>query len=176
MKKILMIILILILSMLSCEKSFDPYKSDVDCPCNSENNPVNLVFKYGISGKNVLNTFEGTYTKDMVVDPSITICLELTAGELDTIYSKMLQIDFFNYPDTFHVPLVSDTVAVVTPHSTYYFDVESGQRRKEIFWEDELLNADTDAEKLRELIHLIVNTIHSREAYKNLPEPRGGYC
>ena len=33
----------------------------------------NLISKYGVRAKNELNTFEGTYTKDMVMDPSITV-------------------------------------------------------------------------------------------------------
>ncbi len=54
----------------------------------------NLIFKYGIFAKNELNTFDGTYTKDMVQDPSITVELSLSEEELDSIYEKMAECRF----------------------------------------------------------------------------------
>ena len=51
----------------------------------------------------ILDTFKGTYTKDMVMDPSITVPLSLSEEEMDRIYQKMVEIDFFNYPDKFSV-------------------------------------------------------------------------
>ena len=56
----------------------------------------NLIFKYGVRARNELNTFNGTYTKDMVMDPSITVNLSLSKEELDRIYQKMIKIDFFD--------------------------------------------------------------------------------
>lgn len=57
--------------------------------------PFNLIFKYGIGMKNELNTFEGTYTKDMIMNPSITIDFSLSDEELNKIYKRMIKMDFF---------------------------------------------------------------------------------
>jgi hypothetical protein len=136
----------------------------------------NLIFKYGIFAKNELNTFNGTYTKDMVSDPSITVELSLTEEELDSIYEKMIEIDFFNYPDKFSiVPSPNDLVRMVTPYSSYYFKVQYDSRIKELRWEDEILNPDIQADKLMELINLIRDIIESKDEYKELPEPTSGY-
>ena len=137
----------------------------------------NLIFKYGVGARNVLNTFEQTYTKDMVIDSSITADLSLTKEELDTIYQKMTEIDFFDYPDTFSV--VSDAeeiVGTITPYSSYYFKVEYDSNLKELWWNDNIFpDYDEEAHKLRELIKLIREIIESKEEYKNLPPPTGGY-
>jgi len=144
-------------------------------PTRGESN-FNLIFKYGVGAKNELNTFEGTFTKDMVSDSSITVNLSLTEEELDRIYQKMLEIDFFAYPDRFSVSTPPGaSVGVVTPYSSYYFKTEYDSKIKELWWDDETINEDEKADKLRELIQLVRDIIESKEEYKELPEPKSGY-
>jgi len=136
----------------------------------------NFIFKYGVTGRNTLDTFQGTFTKDMVMDAAITIELTLSGEEMAGIYQKMSEIDFFNYPDKFTVTVPpGELIGMVTPHSSYYFKVEHKSGTKELKWEDEITNPDERAGKLRELINFIRNIIESREEYKQLPEPRSGY-
>jgi len=136
----------------------------------------NLIFKYGVGAKNELNTSQGTYTKDMVMDPSITVNLPLSKEELDRIYHKMDEIDFFGYPDQFSVSVSpGESVGMLTPYCSYYFRVEYDSKVKELWWEDNIINQDKKAEKLRELITLIRDIIESKEEYKQLPPPKGGY-
>jgi len=142
----------------------------------AEVSSFNLIFKYGVTARNELNTFEGTYTKDMVMDPSITINLSLTEEELDRIYQKIVEIDFFDYPDEFSVPVEEgELVTIVTPYSSYYFKVEYDSSIKELRWEDEIMNPNDEANKLRELIQLIRDIIELKEEYKELPAPTSGY-
>ena len=147
--------------------------------CNAPPPPqtgFNLIFKYGVGAKNELNAFEGSYTRDMVQDPSITVNLSLSQEELDMIYQKMVEIDFFDYPDKFSVPIPPDgMVTSVTPYSSYYFKVEYDSKVKELRWEAEIINKNEEADKLRELIKLIRDIVESREEYKKLPTPTGGY-
>ena len=136
----------------------------------------NLIFKYGVGAKNELNTFNGTYTKDMVMDPSITVNLSLSKEELDRIYQKMVEIDFFDYPDEFKVTVFPwQSKGLRTPYSSYYFRVEYDSKTKELSWKDNILTNDRRAEKLRELIELIRDIIESKEEYEKLPPARGGY-
>ena len=136
----------------------------------------NLEFRYGVTAGNILDTFEGTYTKDMVIDPPVTVDLSLSAAEKEMIYEKMVEIDFFDYPDEFsvNVPL-GKMIGRVTPYSSYYFRVEHDSQVKELRWDDEITNLDEKAERLRELITLIRNIIESKEEYQELPEPTSGY-
>ena len=136
----------------------------------------NLIFKYGVGARNELNTFDGTYTKDMIMDPPITVNLSLSREELDRIYHKMIEINFFGYPDEFSVSIPpGQSVGMVTPYCSYYFRVEYNSKVKELWWEDNIINQDEKAEKLRELIKLIKDIIESKEEYKKLPSPSSGY-
>jgi hypothetical protein len=168
MKKALVLIACLILSSMflsatGCEKQ------------SSKESEFNFIFKYGVGARNVLDTFNDTFTKDMVLAPSISIDLALNAAEMESIYQKMVEINFFNYPEEFKVTPEGDLIGTVTPYSSYYFKVEYKSGIKELKWEDEITNPNEQADKLRELINLIKNIIESREEYKELPEPSGGY-
>lgn len=146
----------------------------------SESRPAdfNLVFKYGYGtiNKNVLNTFNGTYTWDMVVDPPITIDFSLSDEDMDRIYQKMVEIDFFCYPGEFAIPLPEEgIVGMGTPYQGYYFMVECDNKVKVLRWEDKITNKNEEADKLRWLTGLIISLIESKDEYWELPSPRGGY-
>ena len=112
----------------------------------------------------------------MVMDPAITIGLVLSAEEMDSVYQKMTEIDFFNYPDKFSVDVPEGEIkGEVTPYSTYFFRITYGGKTKELLWHDKITNSDERADKLKELINLIRNIVESREEYKNLPEAGSGY-
>lgn len=136
---------------------------------------LKILFAYGVERRNVLNTFEGTYTKDMIMDPPLTINMTLSGEELDAIYAKMLDIDFFNYPGEFRVPPRDGVSEIITPYSSYYFKVQYDSEVKELSWEDNNTIENEDAQKLRELISLIREIAETREEYIKLPPPRGGY-
>lgn len=136
---------------------------------NNAPNDFKMIFKYGVQQKNELNTFNGVYTKDMILDPSITAALSLSQEELDNIYNKMIEINFFDYPDKFSFK------QVVIPYSRYYFKVQHNGQIKELSWDEKIVLDDKRADKLRELISYIMNVIQSKEEYKNLPPAKGGY-
>lgn len=70
-----------------------------------------------MGAKNELNTFNGNYTKDMVVDPPVTVNLTLSEKEMNTIHDKMAEINFFDYPDEFTVSVPHwEGMGTVTPH------------------------------------------------------------
>lgn len=130
-----------------------------------------FIFRYGVDAKNVLNTFEHKYIKDMVVDPQITIDLQLTNKQMVSIYQKLREIDFFNYPEDYN----PEGSGGITPFSTFEFEVKAGKLSKKIHWDDVHLSKTRDAKKMRELIGLIIKMIEDSPEYKKLPEPRGGY-
>lgn len=167
---VLPILIILLLLATACSKNYrepDAISGEVK---------FNLIFKYGVGAKNELNTFNGTYTKDMIVDPPITVDLSLSKKEMKTIYNKMAEINFFDYPDQYTILIPpGEGVGMVTPHSTYYFKVENGSSVKELTWEDYITNRDEKADKLRELIKVIRDIVESKREYKALPVPKGGY-
>lgn len=139
-------------------------------------NTFNFIFKYGVSGGNTLDTFKGTYTRDMILDPAKTISLALTAAEMNSVLQKMLEIDFFNYPDKFSPNAAENEAKIeVAPYPTYFFQVQYQGKTKELLWHAKYLNTDLPADKLKELINLIIGIIAAKPEYKALPTPSGGY-
>ncbi len=144
-------------------------------------NNFSLVFEYGVGGaptKNVLDTARGTFTKDMIMDPPVTVKLKLSDDDLDRIRSKMSEINFWDYPDIFEPePRADGTGMGVTPYSSYYFKVERNGEVKEVTWENRYLYSDESsrAKNLKDLAQFIWGIITSADEYKALPEPRGGY-
>lgn len=155
--------------LLCCSSGLDDEKFE----CHSGNNTVNFIFQYGVSLKNILNTYECTFQKDLVQDAPVTTNLKLTVQELDSVLSVIQSIDFFNYPDTFYVN--ADPAVEITPSIKYYYSVETAAVNKELYWNDSAVISNTRAENLRHLNNFIIELIESKDAYKNLPPPRGGY-
>lgn len=145
-------------------------------PKAGEPTPFNFIFRYGVRAKNELDTFDKTYTKDMVMGPPVKIIMSLSKEELTRIYQKMLEINFFDYPDKFFITVpIGEPIGEVTPYSSYYFKVVYDSKIKELSWDDYILNKSEKADKLRELIRYIKNIIESKPEYKKLPQPKGGY-
>jgi hypothetical protein len=149
------------------------------CSCSDsgmapESRDFNLQFSYGVGARNVLNTFENTYTKDLILDGTATIPFILTPSELQRIKLKMLEMDFFGYPDTFAVT-ATGRAEMISPYSMYNFEVHYNASLKRIHWKDCIISEDSAAMKLREMSMLIKNIIVSHPEYTRLPAARGGY-
>ena len=133
-----------------------------------------FVFSFGVGAKNVLNTHDSTFTKDMVVGPSVTCHLTLTAAELDTVYWKMREIDFFRYPLNW-VPPERPGGSHVSPHSSWVLTVRTGRRTHEVREAGDSRTDDPAAARLHSLFLLIERMVMRKSEYKALPRPRGAY-
>jgi len=173
MKNILFSIIFIHLVFWSCQSTTD--NQNEEYICNPSENNLNFIFRYGIGEtKNNLNTFNCSFTKDMVCDPPITISLEFSSIELDSIYNYMLAIEFFNLPDTFIIQ-TQDTLCYITPYSTFYFYVVSGNKTKELYWQDDICDPDPKKSEIIQLIDIITGIVKSRDEYISLPQPGCGY-
>jgi hypothetical protein len=133
-----------------------------------------LQFRYGVLGRNELNTFDNTFTKDLILDGLVTRRLVLSGEELDTMELRFGSIDIRSYPDTFVVP-TGDTVSFITPHSTYYLKIRMGSTIKQLFWEDAVVSTDPQAAQLRQVLAFLQALIESKPEYQQLPPARGAY-
>jgi len=136
----------------------------------------NILFKYGYSKamRNELNTFNGTYTKDLGRDPSITVELRLTDEDMERIYQKMVEIDFFCFPERFVIPIPDgEIVSATSNYLQYYFRVECDNKVKIVQWSDYILKENDDAKNLRKVISLIRSIIESKDEYWDLPSFEG---
>lgn len=138
---------------------------------------LNLVFKYGVGSKNILDTNTNTFTKDLVIKDSVTTSLKLTLEEKSTILNKIKEINFSNYPNKFAIPpdSVSRMITKTAPFTTYYFKVDINGQSKEVTWDYQDPGNNKEANDLLSLINLITSIIESKPEYKSLPQAQGGY-
>ena len=129
----------------------------------------NLIFKYGVGAKNELNTFDQTYTKDMVLDPSITIEFNLTDSELAGIYQKINDLKLLENNEE---PTEGNMAVLRTPCSSYYLKVQINSTQKELFWDN---CQGKISDRFQQFTNYVIQIIESKEEYKKLPIPQGGY-
>ena len=134
----------------------------------------NLLVKYGIDAHNELNTFNDTFTKDLILDGTVATKLVLSQSDFDSIESRLLSIDIFSYPDTF-VAQHTGTDAFLTPYPTYVLKLICDSRWKDVFWEDSRVSSDTRATKLRQALEFVRKLVEAKPEYRQLPPARGGY-
>jgi len=139
----------------------------INFPLKSAPANFNLIFRYGIGAKNELNTFSQTYTKDMIMDPLVTVDFKLTDKELEDIYQKMNDLKLFDKKEE---PAKENMD--VTPCSSYYLKIQSGSDQKELSWSD---CYGKISDKLQQFTDYIIKIIESKEEYKALPKSKGGY-
>jgi hypothetical protein len=145
----------------------------------AERTSPKIIFCYGVGAKNILDTFEGTFTKDLIGDPPITIRMWLTDEEISRIEGKLKEIGFFNNSTLtlYHIPDAGGVSTIQSHYSTCYLKVQYGTHVKELRWIDQCVSPKTEAkENLDELSDLIQNIIMAKPEYQKLPEPRGGYA
>ena len=137
-----------------------------------------LVFAYGIGARNLLDTRNGTFTKDMILGSPLTVSLQLTPGEMARIAQELERIDFFSCPREYETPVDPSQESREAPaglHHSYRFAVTTERGTKVVVWQDKILNDDERAAGLRALAHLIEDMITAKPEYLRLAPPEGGY-
>lgn len=147
----------------------------------SEASRYDLVFIYGVKGNrldpvNKLDTMRDTFTKDMVMDQPITFELTLTDEQMARITERVEEIGFLSYP-SLYAPPMGPVVGIVTPYSTYHLKLyRDGVMVKQVRMDTDRVSDDPRTENLVSLFTLIIDIIESTDAWKESPNPRGGYC
>ena len=165
----------------SCLRAFLLLTASLLFACNSawqaqsESN-FGFVLEFGPCSIDKLDTFRGEFTQDRVVEPPITIPLELSHEQMTMIYGKMVEINLARYPEVFEVskPLIGGVVMLSSPYN-YVLTVENGESKTSIRWTDNMVQSTTPkADQLRELFRLIIQMVQEHPGYQQLPEVKFG--
>lgn len=140
----------------------------VTSPTSNESQSFNIIFKYGVGAKNVLNTFAKTYTKDMVIEKPVTIGFELSGSDLNDINQKIVDLGLLDKTPVLNSPIIR----MATPCSSYYLKVQTGTVLKELSWDE--CKGDV-RDEFRQFINYMMGIIQSKSEYKQLPEAKGAY-
>jgi hypothetical protein len=141
-----------------------------------------FVAEWGVARMNSLDTFEGTFTKDLVTGspPTATTRLMLTSDEKQALYRALRALEPWSYPSRFEPPYASapagNQVQVVTPATKYHLSVVGDGIEKDIWWTDDNLSGSAGAVALRAWFRQVMGLVESKPEYKAMPEARGGYA
>jgi len=141
------------------------------CGCDLGQSPghdpqyVKIYFKYFF--RNSVDTFNGTLTKDLAADGTITVPFWLTTEQQDSILVEVVRSDFYDLPDTLfgnpHIHLEPDP-------GVQALRIEVDGRAHQVVWYTTSSN-----QQILRLSQFIRDLVHSTPEYKNLPPARGGY-
>lgn len=136
----------------------------------------NFSLKYGVGAKSEINTFEDTYTKDLVVDGTITTKLTLSKAEMNGIYNKMKEIELLSTVQ--HAKYVGEDGSSigVQPMSDYYLTMQLNGEIYKAHWAANIYDdKDRDALAIFFYRYLHDDVISNRSEFKQLPDVNGGY-
>lgn len=127
--------------------------------------------RFGITGKNEINTFNGTVTKDLVVKGTAQAELVFTDSELADIYARLRTINIYR-----ELNLEPDSRnCVQTPFDEEHWRIRLDGEERSFYWDEENCEITADAKLMKELRSYIFELVKSKPAYLELPEAVGGY-
>jgi hypothetical protein len=139
---------------------------------DSSKNALNIIFRYGVGAKNELDTFEGTFTKDLVMNGRATTRMVLSQEELKTIQTELTEIGFFSIPENFP----SNPSMTVDPQIDYCIIVQEANQTREVNWCNNSLMETNIENNLMQMAAYLCDMIEQKPEYKALPPPNGGYA
>jgi hypothetical protein len=162
---------VLVIILAGCVPNQRPGEIPKDQMLSEKPEDFSIILKYGVRAKNVLNTKDGTFTKDLISAGTETTELKLSNDELALVYDAMQKINIMKYPEVFK----PDSSQFVRPYQTYDLTINYAGQDKRVFWEDESLSRGPEATQLREVFEKIKSIIECKDEFKRMAEPVGGY-
>ena len=148
--------------MIGCSTTTDTEKSH-------DEQFVEVHLQYGFVDE--VNTFEGTFTKDLVMDGSITVGFWLSKEDQESIKELADQISFFSIPN--NIPAMPG-MAISPDPSPDRLRIRFGDLDNTVIWSYPEDPENTEFKKVIELSNHIMSIVRNSEKYKTLPEARGG--
>ena len=141
-----------------------------------------FVAAYGVMGRNVIDAFQGTFTKDLgLTKERVTTSLSLPPQALKTLYHDLVLMQgqwqvfttaFSPDPD----PANTGTTTYTSTYYTYRLEWQAaGFRSLPIVWDDSALSTDSKAVALRGWFKDLQQMIEATPEWKALPPMEGGY-
>ncbi|OBZ13157.1 MULTISPECIES: hypothetical protein [Bacillales] len=128
-------------------------------------------FGYGEVNKNEINTFQGTVTKDLIMNGTASAKVTFTLEEKRSIYAKMREINIMGAKEL----MPASVGCEVVPYSEDSWEINVNGETKIFTWTDKHCEITNDAKQMLELRSFIQQIVEAKEEYKKLPESEGGY-
>ncbi len=151
--------------LLSCSSAVSPDLKD-----NHDEQFIQIFFHHGLF--NELDTFHGTYQKDLVADGTIKTTMWLTKREQEIILTKLENYRFFTLPDT----IPKQRNVIISPDmGIQILKVKYGDTVKTVVWHETAEQNDVSKYYIDEINSLLIDIIVSKPEYKALPPVNGFY-
>lgn len=129
---------------------------------------VEIHLQYGFVDE--LNTFEGTFKKDLVMDGSVTVEFWLSKEDQESIKELADEVSFFSMPNT--IPAMPG-VGINPDPSPDMLRVKFEDKDNTVVWSYPNDPENTNFNRVIKLSEHIMSIVKNSEIYKSLPEARG---
>jgi len=137
---------------------------------------IEVVFSYGRYGKDKLDSAAGTFTKDMVCDPSVTVVLMLSQTERQRILKMAEAVGFFEMPERLQPDDATyRSYALPDPNNEYSLEIVASGERRVVRWNDAILKPWPERERAELLVKFIQLIVFSKREYREMPQQRCYY-
>lgn len=135
----------------------------------------NFRLNFSTNGLQQIDTYKGTFTKDLILDGTKTINFAIPNNVKNEIYKMMMDINILAFPDT----LTADETKC-TPSCDYKLTVTINGNTKNIVWKEGLYpdmsgNLPKDNVEFLKIVKYVSDYIYSTKEYKSMPQANGGY-
>jgi len=129
----------------------------------------NFVLNYGFEARDMINTFENTYTKNMILNDDITVEMIFSDEEMQMIYEEMKEAEILHSAEKATKSQCAD------PHEENKLKITLNDEIYQREWITSSCDKAPD-NKLSDFINFVhQEIIMKKEEYNELPEPSGGY-
>ncbi len=131
---------------------------------------VQIFYRYGL---NELDTFHGTYQKDLVINGTIKTTMWLTTREQEIIATALENYRFFSLPDVIYKR--PPNVHVSPDHGLQVLRIKYNGKDKTVVWDFPIDIKNKNKYFIESITQLIWDIVTSKPEYKALPPIKGGY-
>jgi hypothetical protein len=144
----------------------------------------NFLIDYGICGNNRIDTYSGTFTKDLIIAGTETIDFTIPADKMREIYHAFAEYEVSGLPDDINseidLNIAGRSYTTHEPYAVYALTYTCNEETRTIVcndggpWYADSGPPDTRG-RLVAFVTYITEYIYSTEDYKNMSPAEGGY-
>lgn len=134
-----------------------------------------ILFHWGVDGRNRLDTTSETLVKDMIEDPPLVVRFPLSDQEKHRIIVLADSLGFFDQPVHVAPPDTAGIRYIAHPCEEYLLRISVGSWLHTSYWTTCDRSPCVECDRAATLGRLLSEYIESRPGFKRLPAARGGY-
>jgi len=142
----------------------------------------NFSISYGyLEAKNRIDTYNGTFTKDLIMDGTKTVNFTIPSAEMEKIYTAFKEYRISELPEDINSNVIIGSLSVIRePEYRYSLTYTCNNETKSVVcndggpW-DAYKGAPDTRNRLVNFVNTVCDYIYNTDIYKNMPSANGGY-